>query len=48
MYHEQTHPLVDYYSHWAASGEPGAPKYRAISGVGRVDEITSARSPRSH
>ena len=36
-----TRPLVDYYSEWAKSGTPGAPKYRKISGTGTVDEITS-------
>ena len=39
VYHSQTRPLVDYYSGWAQRGEPGAPKYRAISGVGPVDEV---------
>ena len=40
-YSAQTRPLVDYYSTWARS-EPGvAPKYRAISGTGAVDEITA-------
>jgi len=39
VYHTQTRALVDYYSRWAASGEPGAPKYRSISGVGAVDDI---------
>lgn len=39
IYHAQTQALVDYYSHWAASGEPGAPKYRKIPGVGSVEEI---------
>ena len=43
VYAEQTRPLVDYYERWARSGEPGAPVYRRISGVGSVDEI-SARS----
>jgi adenylate kinase len=41
VYHSQTRPLVDYYSQWAASGDPQAPKYRKISGIGSVDEITS-------
>lgn len=40
VYQEQTRPLVDYYSEWAATGAADAPKYRAISGVGNVDEIT--------
>ena len=39
VYHAQTRALVDYYSRGAASGEPGAPKYRKISGVGSVDDI---------
>ena len=40
VYSQQTRPLVDYYAAWAEA-EPGvAPKYRAISGVGGVDEIT--------
>lgn len=39
VYHSQTKPLVDYYSRWAASGEPGAPKYVRIAGVGSMDSI---------
>jgi adenylate kinase len=39
IYRSQTKPLVDYYSKWAATGDPHAPKYRKISGVGGVDEI---------
>lgn len=39
VYHSQTRPLVEYYSGWAQRSEPGAPKYRAISGVGPVDEV---------
>ncbi len=41
VYHSQTRPLVDYYSKWAESGDPQAPKYRRISGIGGVDEITA-------
>ena len=40
VYRKQTSPLVGYYGRWAASGEAGAPKYRKISGLGKVDEIT--------
>ncbi|MET0519724.1 MAG: adenylate kinase [Burkholderiaceae bacterium] len=40
VYQAQTRPLVDYYSGWAASGAPHAPKYRKIEGIGSVDEIT--------
>jgi adenylate kinase len=39
VYRRQTRPLVDYYGRSAASGDPGAPKYRKISGLGSVDEI---------
>ena len=41
VYQRQTRPLVDYYSRWAASGEPGAPRYACISGTGGVEEITA-------
>jgi|SRR5512145_2132424 adenylate kinase len=39
VYHAQTRALVDYFERWAATGDPKAPKYRKISGVGSVDEI---------
>jgi adenylate kinase len=39
VYHAQTRALVDYYSRWAAAGDPDAPKYRRISGTGPVDEV---------
>jgi adenylate kinase len=39
VYHEQTEPLIEYYARWAASGEPGAPAYMKISGIGGVNEI---------
>ncbi|MFM7507214.1 MAG: adenylate kinase [Rubrivivax sp.] len=41
VYQSQTRPLVDYYSGWAATGEPGAPRYARIAGTGSVDEITA-------
>jgi len=40
VYSQQTRPLVDYYSNWAKAEPTAAPKYRDISGVGTVDEIT--------
>jgi adenylate kinase len=40
VYRQQTRPLVDYYGKWAASGDAEAPKYRKISGTGKVDEIS--------
>ena len=39
VYHEQTEVLVGYYGKWAESGQPGAPKYRKIAGVGPVEQI---------
>jgi len=39
VYHEQTKPLVDYYSRWAASGDPKAPRYAVVNGQGPVDEV---------
>ena len=42
VYHDQTEPLVDYYTKYAASGEPDAPKYHKIPGVGSVDQIRDA------
>ncbi|MFJ7566873.1 adenylate kinase [Herminiimonas sp. NPDC097707] len=39
VYHDQTEVLVGYYNKWAESGQPGAPKYRKIAGVGPVDQI---------
>ena len=41
VYSAQTRPLVDYYSSWAKASPEAAPKYRAISGMGGVDEITA-------
>lgn len=40
VYSDQTRPLVDYYSGWAKTDAPNAPQYRAISGMGTVEEIT--------
>ena len=39
VYHSQTKPLVTYYSNWAKSGLPGAPKYVKIAGVGSMESI---------
>ncbi|MCX8003621.1 MAG: adenylate kinase [Burkholderiaceae bacterium] len=40
VYHAQTRVLVEYYRQWAASGDPAAPQYRRVSGVGSVEEVT--------
>jgi len=39
VYHDQTEPLIDYYTVWAASGDAAAPKYVKVAGVGKVEEI---------
>jgi adenylate kinase len=39
VYHEQTKPLVQYYTAWATSGEPKAPKVVHVPGVGNVENI---------
>jgi adenylate kinase len=39
VYHDQTEPLIDYYSKWAQTGETNAPKYVRIEGIGKVEEI---------
>ena len=43
VYHDQTEPLVKYYSDWAAqaarSGDTSAPRYHRVPGVGKVEEI---------
>jgi adenylate kinase len=41
VYSAQTRPLVAYYSSWAEAEPEAAPKYRAISGMGSVDDITA-------
>jgi adenylate kinase len=42
VYHDQTEPLIGYYSAWAQQGGDGAPRYIRIPGVGRVEEIRDA------
>lgn len=41
VYSAQTRPLVDYYSSWAKAEPEAAPQYRAISGMGSVEDITT-------
>lgn len=52
-YHAQTEPLINYYLSRGASGEPRAPQYVLIPGVGSVEHIrdtifaaVEARGPR--
>jgi adenylate kinase len=42
VYHAQTRPLVDYYLRWADSGDPSAPGFRKVSGVGGVEAVRRA------
>ncbi|MGD2055404.1 MAG: adenylate kinase [Gammaproteobacteria bacterium] len=42
VYHDQTEPLIDYYSKWADSGDADAPRYIKINGIGKVEEIRDA------
>jgi len=39
VYRNQTRPLIDFYSAWAATADARAPKYRRVSGLGTVEEI---------
>jgi adenylate kinase len=39
VYHDQTEPLIQYYSAWAEQGGEGAPKYIKVDGIGSVDGI---------
>ena len=39
VYHQQTEALVGYYGKWAESGAAGAPKYRKVSGMGKVEDV---------
>ena len=39
VYHDQTKPLVDYYTAWAKSGDAKAPNCVNVSGVGGVETI---------
>ncbi len=42
VYHDQTEPLIDYYSKWANSADAGKPRYVKINGIGKVEEIRDA------
>lgn len=41
VYHEQTRPLVDFYTQWAQSGDKAAPKVHKVAGQGAVEDITA-------
>lgn len=42
VYHDQTEPLISFYSKWAEAGEANSPNYHRIEGVGGVDDIRDA------
>ena len=42
VYHEQTKPLVGFYTGLAGNGAENAPKYHKIAGVGGVEDIKQA------
>ena len=42
IYHAQTEPLVMYYARGEASGDPRAPRYRKVNGLGTVEGIRDA------
>ena len=39
IYHDQTEPLIAFYTDYAESGAAGAPKYVRVNGVGSVESI---------
>ena len=39
VYHEQTEPLIHFYTSWLKTGPAGAPSMNRIQGVGHVEEI---------
>lgn len=39
IYHEQTRPLLEYYKKWMQSGDPHAPQYHCVFGIGSPREV---------
>jgi len=39
VYHDQTAPLIEYYTRWGQTDDPGAPAYVRVDGIGDVEEI---------
>jgi adenylate kinase len=39
VYHEQTEPLIGYYSEWASETTAIAPKYIKVNGIGQVEAV---------
>jgi adenylate kinase len=42
VYHAQTEPLTTYYAQWEAGGDPQAPRYRKVNGLGTVEGVRDA------
>jgi adenylate kinase len=42
VYRRQTRPLIAYYADWQRSGDPNAPRYRKVDGVGSVESVRDA------
>ena len=39
VYHQQTKPLINYYTSWALSNSEQAPVYKKVDGLGSVEDI---------
>jgi adenylate kinase len=39
VYHDQTEPLIGYYSELASEARDGAPRYIRVSGIGKVEGV---------
>ncbi len=39
VYHDQTKPLIKYYTKYSQSGAESSPKYVCVNGIGSVEEI---------
>jgi len=42
VYHDQTEPLIAWYSEWAAQGQEDSPRYIKVSGIGKVEAVRDA------
>lgn len=42
VYHEQTAPLIAYYSRWEPSPKVSTPRYVRINGIGAVEQVRDA------
>lgn len=39
VYHEQTAPLIEYYTQWGGTNDSDAPAYVRVDGIGDVEEV---------